>query len=257
MGRPSTRVFRTCSSAALNAPPEGLFKCAIMATWRLGKTRKAVTRAPMPDLVRFKPPGQAHPGRREPLHEAGGELRAEQTLAVKPREGWVRLHALAGHQAPRVARHVPHAATQGAAGQRGGTHQLPVRQHLHFAGHGPVRRRVPRSARDCPQHYELANLLAQQAMRRGYTAAGWLCAATFDRWMLSLGRPQKYGTQFVTEVEGCVMKLAPYDPAVTDPVWCADAGRGAPAGGEAQCPLECQAITSAVAPMETERCNRG
>lgn len=69
---------------------------------------------------------------------------------------------------------------------------------------------------DCPQHYELANLLAQQAMRRGYPAAGWLYAATFDRWMLSLGRPQKYGTQFVTEPEGCVVKLAPYDPATTD-----------------------------------------
>lgn len=69
---------------------------------------------------------------------------------------------------------------------------------------------------DCPQHYELANLLAQQAMRRGYPSAGWLYAATFDRWMLSLGRPQKYGTQFVTEPEGCVVKLAQYDPATTD-----------------------------------------
>ncbi|AGA80521.1 hypothetical protein [Echinicola vietnamensis] len=47
--------------------------------------------------------------------------------------------------------------------------------------------------------YELAHSLADQAAAAP-TMAGeyqvqWLARATYDRWMLSIGRPQKYGTQ--------------------------------------------------------------
>lgn len=68
---------------------------------------------------------------------------------------------------------------------------------------------------DCPEHYRLANLLAQQAITRNYPAARWIYAATYDRWQRSLGQPQKYGTQY-TSVGDCNFKLEPYDPATTD-----------------------------------------
>ena len=44
-------------------------------------------------------------------------------------------------------------------------------------------------------HYELAYLLAKQASEMGYKDADGLSKAAYDRWMLSLGKPQEYGTQ--------------------------------------------------------------
>ncbi|WP_102127223.1 hypothetical protein [Deinococcus planocerae] len=74
---------------------------------------------------------------------------------------------------------------------------------------------------DCPEHYRLANLLAEQAIRRGSREARWIFAATFDRWQRSLGLPQRYGTQYRSvgtggADPGCNFELEPYDPATTD-----------------------------------------
>ena len=75
---------------------------------------------------------------------------------------------------------------------------------------------------NCPQHYQLAHLLAGQALARGALAsggalpAGWLFAATFDRWQLSLGRPQAYGTQFSNTPGQCEWRLTPVDAVTTD-----------------------------------------
>lgn len=74
---------------------------------------------------------------------------------------------------------------------------------------------------NCPQHYQLAHLLAGQALARGAPASdtlplGWLFAATFDRWQLSLGRPQAYGTQFLLVQEPCSYALAQVDSVTTD-----------------------------------------
>ena len=44
-------------------------------------------------------------------------------------------------------------------------------------------------------HYELGYLFAKQASEMGYHDADWLSKAAYDRWMLSLGKPQEYGTQ--------------------------------------------------------------
>jgi hypothetical protein len=49
---------------------------------------------------------------------------------------------------------------------------------------------------DCPEHYHFANRLAQIAMDAGYSDARWIYAATLDRYLMSIGEPQKYGTQF-------------------------------------------------------------
>ena len=43
------------------------------------------------------------------------------------------------------------------------------------------------------EHYELAYSLAKQANETGYENELW--KAAYDRWMLSLGNPQVYGTQ--------------------------------------------------------------
>jgi hypothetical protein len=76
---------------------------------------------------------------------------------------------------------------------------------------------------DCPAAYELANRLAAQAIAAGerpggtvHPTARWIYAATFDRWQLNLGLPQKYGTQYRRQGEACQYQLASYNPATTD-----------------------------------------
>jgi len=51
-------------------------------------------------------------------------------------------------------------------------------------------------------HYRIAHQLAQTASEKGINtprwdqhSADWLARATYDRWMLSIGKPQVYGTQ--------------------------------------------------------------
>ncbi len=46
-----------------------------------------------------------------------------------------------------------------------------------------------------PEHYELAYQLAQQASENGVEEAEWLWQAAYDRWQISQGKPQVYGTQ--------------------------------------------------------------
>lgn len=69
---------------------------------------------------------------------------------------------------------------------------------------------------NCAAHYRVANLLAAQALDRGHAGAGRLYAATLDRWRLSLGGPQRFGTQFTGDARGCEFRLAPLDPDTTD-----------------------------------------
>ena len=44
----------------------------------------------------------------------------------------------------------------------------------------------------------------------------WLYAATLDRWLLSTGKPQKFGTQFRKEKNGDWELAQPIDKTVTD-----------------------------------------
>jgi hypothetical protein len=46
-------------------------------------------------------------------------------------------------------------------------------------------------------HFQRAHELAKRAAELGSTRlARWLAAATYDRWLMSGGLPQKYGTQY-------------------------------------------------------------
>jgi TonB family protein len=63
--------------------------------------------------------------------------------------------------------------------------------------------------------FRRAHELASRAERMGHAPARWLAAASLDRWLLSTGQPQRYGTQF-NEVDGRTW-LSPMDTlALTD-----------------------------------------
>lgn len=69
---------------------------------------------------------------------------------------------------------------------------------------------------DESQHFELAHDFAKQAVALGDSTARWLFAATLDCWLLSTGKPQRFGTQFLQTTTGDWV-LAPIDPtAATD-----------------------------------------
>ena len=49
-----------------------------------------------------------------------------------------------------------------------------------------------------PRDYLMAHTLALIAASRGRSDAPWMAAASMDRYLLSIGQPQIYGTQFRT-----------------------------------------------------------
>jgi len=62
--------------------------------------------------------------------------------------------------------------------------------------------------------FKLAHKYAKKAVNMGSNVTKWLYAATLDRYLLSIGEKQKFGTQF--DLSGDEPKLAPYDDSITD-----------------------------------------
>jgi len=52
---------------------------------------------------------------------------------------------------------------------------------------------------DTPDDAWQSHTLALQAAELGHRPARWLSAASYDRWCMYQGRPQKYGTQYVSD----------------------------------------------------------
>lgn len=52
---------------------------------------------------------------------------------------------------------------------------------------------------DFPEDYKKAHECAAKAVEMGDDSSRWLFAASWDRWQLSIGKPQRYGTQFIEE----------------------------------------------------------
>ena len=50
---------------------------------------------------------------------------------------------------------------------------------------------------DTPDEAKQAHLLALRSSEMGYRPARWLAAASYDRWQMYQGKPQKYGTNYV------------------------------------------------------------
>jgi len=46
------------------------------------------------------------------------------------------------------------------------------------------------------EDYQLAQEYAKMAVDMGSSVTKWLYAATLDRWLVSQGKPQKFGTQY-------------------------------------------------------------
>jgi len=67
---------------------------------------------------------------------------------------------------------------------------------------------------NCSDHYQLANQVAERALKAGYERARWIYAASLDRYLRSIGEPQKYGTQYI--VRANKWELQPFDPTTTD-----------------------------------------
>lgn len=67
---------------------------------------------------------------------------------------------------------------------------------------------------ETPEEAWQAHELALEATRRGHRPARWLAAAAYDRWLMYQGKPQKYGTQYVSD--GQRQRLWDVEPATTD-----------------------------------------
>lgn len=68
---------------------------------------------------------------------------------------------------------------------------------------------------EVPEDYLLAHELCVVAISKGYNRALWLAAASEDRFLRALGRPQRFGTQYLTEGDAPT-RLQETDPSVTD-----------------------------------------
>lgn len=66
------------------------------------------------------------------------------------------------------------------------------------------------------QDFALAHEFAKKSIELGDESAKWLFAATLDRYLLSTGKPQKYGTQFQVNRDGDLDLVKPIDETVTD-----------------------------------------
>jgi len=67
---------------------------------------------------------------------------------------------------------------------------------------------------DTPQDAKNAHMLALRSSNLGHRPARWLAAASYDRWQMYQGKPQKYGTNYV--YDGRKDRLWDVDPTTTD-----------------------------------------
>jgi hypothetical protein len=66
-----------------------------------------------------------------------------------------------------------------------------------------------------PEDYLLAHELCVVAISKGEERAKWLAAASEDRFLMSIGRPQRFATQYRSDGSGS-MQLYQVDEGVTD-----------------------------------------
>lgn len=67
-----------------------------------------------------------------------------------------------------------------------------------------------------PDDYLLAHDLSVIAISKGEVKAKWLAAASLDRFLMSVGRPQRYGTQYRSTKLSKPPQLYLVDPSVSD-----------------------------------------
>ena len=62
-----------------------------------------------------------------------------------------------------------------------------------------------------PNDFLLAHVLAVTAVSKGHPQAAWIAAATLDRYLQNIGRPQIYGTQYQLPQGGGEVTQGEYD----------------------------------------------
>jgi hypothetical protein len=67
-----------------------------------------------------------------------------------------------------------------------------------------------------PDDFLLAHEMCIAAVAQGEDKARWLAAASEDRFLRKIGRPQRFGTQWEPGDKPGTFKLAPTDPGVSD-----------------------------------------
>jgi hypothetical protein len=67
-----------------------------------------------------------------------------------------------------------------------------------------------------PEDYLLAHEFCVVALAKGERSARWLAAATEDRYLMNLKRPQRFGTQYSSTGPNQPMRLYEVAPGVTD-----------------------------------------
>lgn len=67
-----------------------------------------------------------------------------------------------------------------------------------------------------PEDYLLAHEFCIVAVSKGEKRALWLAAATEDRFLMRIGRPQRFATQYQSEDEAKPVRLYRVDEGVTD-----------------------------------------
>ena len=67
-----------------------------------------------------------------------------------------------------------------------------------------------------PDDYLLAHDLCVIAISKGENKAKWLAAASMDRFLINIGRPQRFGTQFQSKRSFKPPMLVSVDPSVPD-----------------------------------------
>lgn len=90
------------------------------------------------------------------------------------------------------------AVTKSDAARRTATARLLAEGKLH-TGEDFERAAFVFQHGDSPDDYLLAHTLAILGVARGQASAMWIAAATLDRYLQSINKPQIYGTQFLTK----------------------------------------------------------
>jgi fucose permease len=88
-----------------------------------------------------------------------------------------------------------------------GSNELHTAEDYYYAAHIMNHGDTPEDARN-------AHILALRSSELGHRPARWLAAASYDRWQMYQGQPQKYGTNYVYDGRGD--RLWDVDPKTTD-----------------------------------------
>src|SRR6266508_3877901 len=95
--------------------------------------------------------------------------------------------------------------------------QVMVENVTKRSGYGRMRDQIMvELTADAPEDYLLAHELCVVAISKGNTEARWLAAASEDRFLMSIDRPQRFGTQFRSDGVNTHFKLYKMDSGVTD-----------------------------------------